>query len=106
MLRGSIHFGGTVGPPEPFSPFAKQTASLSQPSTHPWSSLQEGPVFRMARPFRNFSPTRRVFEVPSVMSVMRTFLPLLVMAGTSGPSIEFVGEVRELQLPHEPPLPT
>ena len=64
-------------------PRTKQTVSLSQPSTQPWSSLQSEVVDAALR-FKYFSPTSSVLEVPSLMFEIRIIFPEVFEEGTKG----------------------
>src|SRR5262249_20803059 len=95
---------GVVVVPGPL-PWAKAIVSLSQPSVHPWSSLQSG-CTRAIFVSRYFSLPSRVVDDPLVMSVMRTILPDPDQDGTSGPSRLLEPVLKPDQLPQVPPLPT
>src|SRR5947209_12540237 len=101
----TLPFGwGTVVVPGAL-PWEKATVSLSQPSDHPWSSLQSDWV-RAIRLSRYFSPTSIVVAVPLVMSAKRTTRPDPENDGTSAPSRLLDAALNPAQLPQVPPLPT
>src|SRR5262249_54104049 len=79
---------------------AKQMASLSQASGQPWSSLQLGWVFMFCMPMY-FSPTKRVFDVPSLMARRFRVLLLTEREGTIGPSSALPELVKLFQPPQE-----